>query len=76
MRRRTVIRKNSRPDHRDRTPWDPTSFIADLDRYILTPLYDYDLDRWELIFIVDSEALHHSSEGVLEKLETYMRAVR
>jgi hypothetical protein len=50
-----------RPDHRNRTPWDSTSFITNLDCYILTSFHDDNLDGRELIFIIDSEALNDSS---------------
>jgi len=58
-----------RPDERDGAARDSSSFVADLDGDVLLTLDNDDLDRWEVVLLVDTVTLDDGTERVLEQLE-------
>jgi hypothetical protein len=64
-----------RPYQRNSAPRDPTTLIRDLDRDVLLPGDDDDLDGGEEVLVVDAETLDDGAERVLEQFETDVREV-
>jgi hypothetical protein len=64
--KRQKRKRDSRPNHGNGRSRNSTSFITNLDCNILTTLHNNHFDRWELIFIINSESLYYRSEGVFE----------